>query len=874
MGEVYRATDTTLGREVALKLLPKAFASDAERLARFEREAKLLASLSHPGIAHLYGFERVTLPDGDHAHVLVMELAPGEDLGERLKRGRVPVDEAIAIARQIAEALESAHDRGVVHRDVKPANVKVAPDGSVKVLDFGLARAWSGDAADAVSGTSAALSQSPTLAHSGTAAGLILGTAAYMSPEQARGKAVDKRADVWAFGVVLYEMLTGRRLFAGETVTDVLAAVVKDPVDWSALPRETPARLRSLLERCLERDAKQRLRDIGEARIALARAAAAATEERATAPLAPKRASLALGFTAAIAAGIGALAAWQLRPAAPAAAVVRVIEAVPAGFVPGVRSRARMSLSPDGSKLVFVANSRLYVRSLDTLALTELPGTSRAWAPFFSPDGAWVGFSLAPGLKKVRLTGGEPVAISGANGRAAWSPDGTILVAGDYAGILGVPEQGGEASVLVTPEPGWSYDSVQPLRGGRELLYTRFKPGAEAAETVVRSRDRDDATVVLRAGFNTRYVGSGHLVYSQRSQLVAVAFELASRRVLSEPVVVADQVAFSSSSGIAHFTLSEGGLLAYEHGVEESQSTRLVAVSRSGALSRLPTETRNYSDPRVSPDGRRIAAHLQGDLDDVWVADASRGALTRLSVEPGEDETPVWSPDGHYLAWSGSRAGTTRAVFRRLADGSGDEELLWRTEAHTHVNDWTPDGRALVLQLVDTKTASDLWLLPLDTKQAAPWLATPFSEHSARVSPDGRFVAYVSDESGREEVYVRSFSGAGARVQVSASGGGQPVWSRDGRSLVFRGDGGVQEAAFRSTPEPAAESPRVLFADRFASPQAGTHTGYDVFPDGRFLMVEDETTAASAGATAASQQIVYVFGFFEDLKRRVKPERR
>ncbi|MFI4943882.1 MAG: protein kinase, partial [Burkholderiales bacterium] len=598
MGEVFRATDTKLGREVALKLLPKAFAADPERLARFEREAKLLAAFSHPGIAHLYGFERLALPDGDDAHVLVMELAPGEDLGERLKRGRVPVDEAMAIAARIAEALEAAHERGVVHRDIKPANVKLAPDGSVKVLDFGLARAWSGEAEGAVSGSSAALSQSPTLAHSGTAAGLILGTAAYMSPEQARGKVVDKRADVWAFGVVLYEMLAGRRLFSGETVTDVLAAVVKDPVDWSALPPETPATVRSLLQRCLERDPKQRLRDIGEARITLAGAAAHAPEERAAATpeVGRKRSVLPVAVMAVAAAAAGAALAWQLRPAAPVPPVVRVVESVPASFVPGVASRARLSLSPDGTKIVVAANRRLYLRSLDSLTMTELPGTSGGWAPFFSPDGAWVGFSFGPGFKKVRVSGGDAVAVTSASGRGAWSPDGTILVAGGYAGILRAPAQGGDASLLVAPEPGWFYDTVQPLSGGRELLYTRLKPGGATVETLLRSVDRDDTTILLRAGMNARYVGTGHLLYAQSGQLMAVAFDLASRRVLSDPVLVADQVAFSSSSDLTHFAVSDDGLLVYEQLSGEAVATRLVTVSRSGAVSRLPTESRSYSD--------------------------------------------------------------------------------------------------------------------------------------------------------------------------------------------------------------------------------------------------------------------------------------
>jgi Tol biopolymer transport system component len=472
-------------------------------------------------------------------------------------------------------------------------------------------------------------------------------------------------------------------------------------------------------------------------------------------------------------------------------------------------------------------------------------------------------------LRKLRLTGGEPIPIGIVGGRAAWSPDGTILVAANYEGILRIPAQGGEAGVLVEPEAGWSYMSVQPLRDGRELLYTRIAPGSLSGEAVVRSSERDDTTIVLRGAVDARYVESGHLVYSQGSQLVAVAFDLASRRVLSDPVPVADRVAYSTSSWVAHFTVSENGTLAYERGTQESMDTRLVSVSRSGAVTGLPSELRSYSDPRVSPDGRRIAVHLLGDLDDVWVVDAARGALTRLSLEPGEDETPAWSPDGRHLAWSGSRASVTRGVFLRPADASGAEELLWRTEAHAHVTDWTPDGRALLLQLVDTQTASDLWLLPLDTKTAAPWLATRFSEHSARVSPDGRFVVYVCDESGRDEVYVRSFPEPGARLQVSTSGGSQPVWSRDGRSIYFRGGGGVNEAAFRGAAEPSVESPRRLFVDRFDSPQADTHTTYDVFPDGRFLMIGNETASASIAAPEA--QIVYVFGFFEDLKRRIKP---
>ncbi len=875
MGEVYRATDTRLGRDVALKLLPDAFASDRARLARLEREAKLLASLSHPNIAGLFALEQAAL-DGAAAPVLflAMELAAGEDLAERLKRGPIPVDEAIIIAKQIAEALEEAHEKGIVHRDLKPANVKVAEDGKVKVLDFGLAKAWSGDAGDMASGTSALLSQSPTLAHTGTAAGLILGTAAYMSPEQARGKAVDRRADVWAFGLVLYEMLSGRRPFGGETVTDVLASVVKDPIDWSALPAATPARLRRLLERCLERDPKQRLRDIGEARIALSDMIAR-PEERPQAEVVRKRAySLGpLALVALAAAGAGAVAAWQIRPGTPVPQVVRLTETLSPDFVPSGRQRPLLSLSPDGSRLAFVVNQRIYMRSLDSLAASELAGTAEARSPFFSPDGTWLGFSTLSELKMIRLAGGEAVTIAELSGTASWSPDGTILVGAGFRGIVRVAATGGASQVIVAPEAGFAYGQPQVLSGGREFLYTRSRPGAPAGETIVRSLEKDDGTIVLRTAFDARYAPSGHLVYARGNSLLAVAFDLASRRVLSKPVVVVERVDVSQASGLAQVTLSDSGIFAYMPARSDSYATRLVSVTRTGVVSSLPLEAREYSDPRISPDGRQVAVHEQADQNDVWVADLARGALTRLSFAPDEDETPAWSPDGRFIAWAASRADPVRGVFRRAADGSGGEELLWRSDAHAHVTDWTPDGRALVLEVQNPKTGSDLWLLSLEAKPVAtPLLATPFGEHSARVSRDGRSMVYVSDESGRNEVYLRSFPAPGAKLQVSTSGGSQPVWARDGRAVFFRSAGVVQEATYHAAPTPTIGAPRALFPDRFESPQVGSHTGYDIFPDGRFLMVQ--LPDATQQSEAAGYQIVYVFGFLEELKARVGPERR
>ena len=860
MGEVFRATDTRLGREVALKRLPPEFASDPERLARFEREAKLLASLQHPNIATLFGLE-----DVGGERVLAMELVPGQDLKQRLAQGPLPVDEALAVARQVAEALEEAHEHGIVHRDLKPANVTLTPDGKVKVLDFGLAKAWKGESGDPVSG-SAALSESPTLAHTGTAAGLILGTAAYMSPEQARGRAVDKRSDIWSFGVLLHEMLTGRRLFDGETVSDVLAGVLKSEVDWSGLPAATPPGVRRLLGRCLERDPKRRLRDIGEARLLLESAATAAGAE---APARDGRLRRGLppvlvGIVALVAAALGAVAAWTLLSArAKPPHVVRLVHPLPAGHhITGLGDG--LALSPDGTRIVYASDQRLYLRALDSLDPVAIPGTEEATQPFFSPDGEWLGFSAGGSLKKVSLRGGGAVTIAPVAGDASWARDGTILVDVSYRGVLRVPAAGGDPVTLVAPESGYFFGRPQVLPDGRSFLYTRGRAGGGDTETLVRSLDRDDAVSVLR-GAAARYA-PGHLVFARGGRLHAIAFDPRARRTSGSPVVV-EEVRNLNVYQQYYFALSDQGTLAYVPDLSDSTSTRLVAVSAAGSASALPIEPRFLSDPRLSPDGTRLAVHLQDDEDDVWVADPARGSLMRLSSDPGEDETPAWSRDGRFIAWTATRADVARGIYKRAADASGGEELLWTTSAHLHVNDWSPDGTTLLLEIQGGETHADLYRLRLGATPAPEvFVKTRFGEHSGRISPSGRQVAYVSDESGREEVYLQAFPEPGGKLQVSTSGGTQPLWSHDGRSLFFRGGGSVQAVAFTPGPPAAVSVPRALFADRFENPQAGRHTGWDVFPDGRFLMIEP----ADKDQATRRTEIVVVLDFLANVEAKLR----
>ena len=863
MGEVYRARDPRLNRDVAIKILPGAFLLDRDRLSRFQREAHVLASLNHPNIAAIYGLE-----EQDGLRGLVLELVEGPTLADRIALGPIPPDEAVAIARQIAEALEVAHERGIIHRDLKPANVKVTDDGVVKVLDFGLAKVFTEDV------SLVDLSQSPTVPKA-TDVGVIIGTAAYMSPEQAKGKAVDKRADIWAFGCVLFEMLSGKKAFTGETLTDILAAVVRAEPNWNDLLVDTPSELYRLLRRCLIKDPKQRLRDIGDAKYELDNISEMSGENvRTLGPVGhgwPMWALVALLVIGALVAGWFISRPFSSRgPTAPA--VVRFSYNVSSNPFGSGLARNRIAISPDGTKLVYVADNKLYLRSLDSLETKEIPGGGAARGPFFSPDGQWIAYMTAPAIKKLPVNGGTPVFLCSAGDTVggSWGPDNTILIGGVYSGILRVSADGGKPETIVKPTPGLSYAHPQFLPDGRSFLYQRGKPGLPAdIELVMRSLTSEDETVILRGGFRFRYLSSGHIVYAtnrsaNRIDLMAVAFDINSRRVTSAPVNLVSNVQLSISGNTPEFFVSDNGTLVYMPASSaQSTGTRLVAVSQSGQVSPIPAEPHDYSDPRVSPDGRFVAVHLQGEQNDVWVTDVSRGTVVRISFEPGEDETPAWSPDGKYVAWAGSRTDVLRGIFRRRSDGTGSEELIWKLENHAHVRDWTPDGRALVIEIGDPYMGGDIWRLDLEgTPDAAVYLKTQFNERSSRLSPDGHWLAYVSDESGRDEIYVQSFPQAGSKVQVSTGGGDQPVWSRDGHKIFFRSEGEIQAITFQPTSPPSVSKAQSLFTDTFDNPQANGHTAYDVFPDGRFLMIQQTSKTDTA-------EIVVVVNWTEELKRLV-----
>lgn len=535
-----------------------------------------------------------------------------------------------------------------------------------------------------------------------------------------------------------------------------------------------------------------------------------------------------------------------------------------------------LAISPDGSKLVQVSNNRLYIRSLDSLNAIELPGTEGGAAPFFSPDGQWVGFFANGQTKKVPVNGGNAVVICSKDGfDGNWSTNGTILIGTAFTGILAVPAQGGEPTVIVPPEAGVIYLKPKSLPDGKRFFYVRGKSGAfDDWQGVLRSFDKDDSAVVLEGVTTVTYVPTGHLVYAKLSDLFVAPFDMSARRVSGTPTRIASNVDFTNAGGTSQFTLSDNGTLVYLVGRGMGgESSRVVQVDRGGRGQPLPLNVRDYSDPRISPNAKFIALHLQDAQNDVWVADVARGTMSRISFAPGEDETPVWSPDGRSIAWSATRADVARGVFRRAADGSGNEDLLWKLDNHAHLRDWLPDGRGLLLEIIDPKSRTDIWRLNLGEKPVpTAYIQTLFNERNSRISPDGRWVAYTSDESGRDEVYVQSFPHAGSKVQVSNSGGDQAVWARNGKALFFRGGGAIHEVTFAAGPPLTVGKPRSLFPDSYESPQAqGGHTGYDVFPDGRFLMLEAPDGKA---AGMSRYQLIFVFNWFEELRRLAGTEKK
>jgi eukaryotic-like serine/threonine-protein kinase len=869
MGEVYEARDTKLGRNVAIKVLPPGFVHDPERLARFQREARMLAALNHPNIATIYGFEQ-----SDGVYYLVMELVTGETLAARLTGGPLRVEETLKIAGQIAEALEAAHEKGVIHRDLKPANVKVTPEGRVKVLDFGLAKAFAGDSA-------LDISEAATLTAAGTEDGRILGTPSYMSPEQARGKAVDKRTDIWAFGCVLYEMLTGKEAFRGETVADTLGGVLEREPEWQVMPATTPAKIRDLSRRCLQKDTQRRLRDIGDARIEIEEALTAPVVAEPTASVkgisALGRRALILGLGALLlVAAVASLATWSLKPSpAPASQPVsRTVIDLPLGQqLAGLENGPALAISPDGSHLAYIARQggiqQIYIRAMDSLEAKPISGTEGAVNPFFSPDGQWVGFFTGGTLKKVSVSGGAVLALGVASAPrgANWGSQGVIAFAPSNNGVLQqVPSAGGVSQPLTGFDKGdISHRWPEFLPGGKAILFVtgpnaiNFTIGQVAVQSVATGERRN----LVQGAMNPRYAPSGHLVYAQGGNLMAVPLDLQRLTTAGTAVSVVDGVRQSPVSGAAQYSISQTGSLVYISGAVQSAQSRLVWVSRNGAEQPLGAPAHAYAFPRISPDGRRVAVGITEQEAQTWLYDLSRETLTRLTFEGNYNLVAVWTPDGERIAFESNKEGPQN-LFWQLADGSGGLERLTTSEFLHAPTSWSPDGQLLAFFEVNPTTQRDIWVLRMSDRKAQPFLRTQFDEAVPRFSPDGRWLAYISNESGRYEIYVQPYPGPGGKSQISTEGGTEPAWNPNGRELFYRSRDKMMAVDIATQPSFAAGKPHMLFEGRY-EPAPFPNTDYDVSLDGqRFLMLKP-----SEQEQAAPTQINVVLNWLEELKRRV-----
>lgn len=843
MGSVYRANDTQLGRQVAVKVVRAQFTEDPDRVARFSREARLLASLSHPNIATIHGFE-----ESSGVRFLVLELVPGATLAERLARGPLPVREALGLAAQIAGAIEAAHDGGVIHRDLKPANIKIAPDGRVKVLDFGLAKAFAPEPGAPINAEAA------TRAASGTGAGMVLGTPTYMSPEQASGEEVDKRTDIWAFGCVLYDMLTGKTAFGCETRSDTIAAILTRDPDWSRIPADLPSSIRCLLRRALDKDPKRRLRDAGDARIEIEDAIAARHEASGVSSGGPgsgrtgRRNRIELAAGAITLAAISAAGAWMLKPTASQAnrPAVQFTLALPAGEHLDGLDYPAVVLSPVETHVAYVASRggppRLFVHALSALDGQPIEDTEGALSPFFSPDGEWIGFFADGKLKKVRVTGGAVTTLCDASigFGGAWDQGGTIVYApGNGSALWQVPADGGTphpVTKLDTARGEFSHRWPELIPGVDAVLYTAGTEGSwDDAEIVVQSLKSGVRHTVLRGGTNPKYLaGSSLLLYARGGSVFAVSFDAGSGKTTAGATPVLSGV-LESSDGAIQLSASRAGSLAYLTGDAEVAARRLVWMDRQGNMQPLAAPPRAYSSPRLAPDGLALAVTITGaERDEVWTYNIAQNALAQVTFEGGG--SPVWSSDASRIIFSASRDGPP-AVFWRHRDGSGADERLTRSPRAHVPNSASPDGRTLALVEYDPAAGRHILLLNVDDRALRPFLGSAVNEKAPAFSPDGRWVAYVSDESGRDQVYIAAAGDPKRRATVSTDGGSEPVWRRDGAELFFRSANGMMAAAVATRPNLVVRPARLLFEGVFDTGGA-SRPAYDVSADGtRFLMV-------------------------------------
>jgi Tol biopolymer transport system component len=886
MGQVYRAHDTKLNRDVALKLLPDAFAGDPDRLARFTREAQTLASLNHPHIAAIYGIE-----ESDGIRALVMELVEGEDLSQHIARGAIPLAEALPIATQITEALEAAHEQGIIHRDLKPANVKVRGDGTVKVLDFGLAKAL-----EPTGAASSNVSQSPTITTPAmTQAGMILGTAAYMSPEQAKGRAADKRSDVWAFGVVLYEMLTGQRAFKGEDVADTLAFILTREPDWATLPADTPPLIRRLLRRCLQKDRRRRLADAADARLEIEEALAgpAAADGTATAlAAAPRplwRRAIPVVATALVVCAVTAGTMWRLRPSVPAP-VMRFAIAIPDGQQLTAQGKA-IAMSPAGTHIVYVANRRLYLRSLSDLEVRPITGAANAGSTpgylAFSPDGRSIAYFEGGTIKRIALSGGAAVTVCETDQISGMSWDGdTIFFGQGGKGIMRVSANGGKPEPVVTVKDGEFVDSPQLLPDGQTLLFA-LATGANAdrwdkARIVAESLKSHERKTLIDGGSDARYLPTGHLVFALSGVVFALPFDVERMTPSGSPMPIVEGVRRSrtGTTGYANFGISNTGSLAYMPGPVSTTVGQLSVglFDRKGGSELLKLQPGAYQLPRMSPDGKRIAfGSDDGKEASIWIYELSgTSSMRRLTFEgQGHNRFPVWSADSQRVAFQSDREGDL-GIFWQRADGAGTAERL--TKADEGVSQipesWAPDGERFLYNVGKGGTNS-LWVFSLKDRKGARFDAVASPDRTltgAVFSPDGRWVAYASQE-GRSlsAVYVQPFPPTGAKYQISknADDGHHPVWSPDGGELLFTGSLGTPWSAVRIITQPSFTVGEAMPVPRpFQSAAPAFERPYDISRDGQhFLGLID--AAQTQSRAPAAQQIQVVLNWFEELKARV-----
>ncbi len=915
MGEVYRARDTKLGRSVAIKVLPEALARDPDRIARFEREAKVLASLNHPHIAAIYGvvegpaaFDSAQAGEaGPHestavgagssrpVHALVMELVEGETVAERLKKGALPLDDALRVAAQVADALEAAHEKGVIHRDLKPGNIMLdrrgGPSGppDVKVLDFGLAKAMESAGSGQQAAGSADLSVSPTLSMMATQAGVILGTAAYMSPEQAKGFPADQRSDVFSFGCVLYEMLTGRQVFQGDAAAEVLASVLIREPDLTTLPPNLNPRLPDLVKRCLDKNPKRRWQAMGDVRAEVESIAANPLSVPAATAVAARREPLwrrlALYSAPALLAGLATAGGgvwFAMRPAPPRVSRLLITSTSTAALSINGFDRD-LAITPDASRVIYVGTngSQLFVRALDALEPTAI-FTGGPRAPFVSPDGQWIGFvDNTNTLKKVAVTGGPPVTLANLDGTsrgAVWAPDDTIIFATNNVstGLQRVAASGGPMEVLTRPDQvHGETDHLWPevLPGGRAVLFTIAAQtgGLDASQVAVLDLQTGTRRILIRGGSHAHYVPGGHLVYAAAGTLRAVPFDVARLEVRGAPVPVVPEVSATANGGVDAVVASNGTLAYISGGGVPLLQRTLVWVGRQGQETPIPAPPRAYTYPRIAPDGTRVVVWADDQESDLWLWDLARLTLTRMTFAPALDLHPAWTPDGRRLIFSSEREGA-RNIFWQAADGTGAVERLTKGGALQNAVAVSPDGTRLIFTEATPKTGDDVMQVELTgTHRVTPLVQSPFAERNGIISPDGRWLAYEANDSGQLEIYVRPYPDVNTgHWQVSTGGGTRPLWSPNGQELFFVSPpaGALMRVGVERAASWSATTPTMIMKEGYVTTPAGNPgRNYDISPDGqRFLMIKQ---GAVPGQAAAPTSIIVVQNWGEELKRLV-----